>query len=63
MSVSCQWATCTPHSITSLTQASRVAGMDRPSALAVFRLMTVLNFVGCSISHWPPFRKMRGCTL
>src|SRR5262245_11021800 len=37
-----------PHSITSSARASRVGGTSRPSALAVLRLITSSNFVGCS---------------
>jgi hypothetical protein len=36
------------HSITSSARASRAGGTSRPSALAVLRLMTSSNFVGCS---------------
>jgi hypothetical protein len=38
-----------PHhySITSSAATSRVGGISRPSALAVLRLMTSSNFVGC----------------
>ena len=36
------------YSITSSARASRVGGTSRPSALAVFRLSTNSNFVGCS---------------
>src|SRR5262249_46819276 len=36
------------HSITSSARASRDVGMSRPSALAVIRLMTKSNLVGCS---------------
>src|SRR5262249_43050268 len=35
------------HSITSSARATRVAGTSRPSALAVFRLSTNSNLVGC----------------
>jgi hypothetical protein len=35
------------HSITSSARASRFSGTVRPSALAVFRLMTSSNLVGC----------------
>jgi hypothetical protein len=35
------------HSITSSAAACRVSGTVRPSALAVLRLMTSSNFVGC----------------
>ena len=34
------------HSITSSARASRVGGTSRPSALAVFRLMTSWNLTG-----------------
>src|SRR5262245_23355455 len=37
-----------PHSITSSARASSEIGTVRPSALAVVRLMTRSNFVGCS---------------
>src|SRR5215470_1316159 len=36
------------HSITSSARASSVGGTSRPSALAVLRLMTKSNLVGCS---------------
>ncbi len=36
-----------PHSITSSALASSVAGTSRPSALAVLRLITSSNLVGC----------------
>src|SRR3954464_4161748 len=35
------------HSITSSARASRVGGTVRPSALAVLRLITSSNLVGC----------------
>src|SRR5262249_51448428 len=38
----------TRHSITSSARASSVGGTSRPRALAVFRLITSSNFVGCS---------------
>ena len=41
----CGWRT---YSITSSARASSVGGTSRPSALAVFRLMTSSNLVGCS---------------
>jgi hypothetical protein len=47
------------HSITSSARASSLSGIVRPSALAVVRLMTVLNFVACSIgisAGLPPLR-------
>jgi hypothetical protein len=37
------------HSITSSARASSVGGTWMPSALAVLRLMTSSNLVGCSI--------------
>src|SRR5499427_3071811 len=36
------------HSITSSARVSRVGGISRPSTLAVVRLMTKSNLVGCS---------------
>src|SRR4029077_9249640 len=39
------------HSITSSARASTVGGIFRPSALAVLRLMTRLNRVGCSMGR------------
>ena len=36
-----------PHSITSSARASSIGGTSRPSALAVFKLITNSNFVGC----------------
>src|SRR5262249_33428881 len=36
-----------PHSITSSARASSVGGTVRPSALAVLRLITSSNLVGC----------------
>ena len=35
------------HSITSSARASSVGGISRPNALAVLRLITSSNFVGC----------------
>src|SRR5262249_60414025 len=48
------------HSITSSARASSVGGMVRPIALAVVRLMTSSNLVGCSteISAGFPPRKI-----
>src|SRR5262245_3088734 len=37
-----------PHSITSSARASSVSGISSPSILAVSKLMTSSNFVGCS---------------
>src|SRR5262249_17839703 len=36
------------YSITSSASASNLSGISRPSALAVLRLITSSNFVGCS---------------
>ena len=47
------------HSITSSARASSLSGIWRPSALAVLRLMTSSNFVGCSIGRSPGFAPAR----
>src|SRR5262249_45099510 len=47
------------HSITSSARASSVAGTSRPSALAVVRLMTRSNLVGCSTGMFPGFAPCR----
>jgi hypothetical protein len=39
------------HSITSSARASSVSGIWRPSALAVLRLMTISNLVGCTTGN------------
>src|SRR5262249_59574290 len=44
-----------PHSITSSASVSRLSEILRPSALAVVRLMTRSNLVGCSIGSSPGF--------
>src|SRR5262249_52472408 len=44
-----------PHSITSSARASSVGGTSRPSALAVVRLTTKSNLVGCSTGMSPGF--------
>src|SRR5262245_59725713 len=36
------------YSITSSVRTSRIGGIERPSALAVFRLITSSNLFGCS---------------
>src|SRR5262249_61379138 len=41
------------HSITSSARASNLSGILRPSALAVFALITSSNFVGCSTGKSP----------
>src|SRR5262249_32152931 len=43
------------HSITSSARASSVGGISRPRALAVTRLMTRSNLVGCSTGRSPGF--------
>src|SRR5262245_60552538 len=43
------------HSITSLAMASKVFGIARPMALAVLRLMTSSNLVGCTTGKSPAF--------
>jgi hypothetical protein len=51
------------YSVTSSARASSVGGTVRPSALAVLRLMTSSNFVGCSIGRsagFIPFRVLAG---
>src|SRR5215467_2746990 len=45
-----QYQSSQRYSITSLATASTFCGTVRPSALAVFRLMTRSNLVGCSTS-------------
>ena len=47
------------YSITSSARASTVAGMSRPSALAVLRLIMSSNFAGCSIGRSPGFSPLR----
>src|SRR5262249_29314018 len=44
-----------PHSITSSASVSRLSEILRPSALAVVRLMTRSDLVGCSIGSSPGF--------
>jgi hypothetical protein len=50
-----------PHSITSSASASNLSGTLRPSAFAVFRLITSSNLVGPCTGNWPGFspRRMR----
>jgi len=48
-----------PHSITSSARASSMGGTSRPRALAVLRLITSSNFVGCCTGKstgFAPFR-------
>src|SRR5262245_8290063 len=47
------------HSITSSARASRVGGISRPSALAVVRLITSSNFVGCMTGRSAGFSPLR----
>src|SRR5437016_3144582 len=47
------------HSITSSARASSVGGTVRPSALAVVRLITRSNLVGCWIGRSPGFAPRR----
>jgi hypothetical protein len=47
------------YSMTSSAATSMVGGNLRPSALAVFRLSTNLNLVGCSIGMSPGFSPLR----
>jgi hypothetical protein len=48
-----------PHSITSVAVASNVSGTVRPSALAVLRLMTNSNLVGCRTGRSAGFSPLR----
>ena len=47
------------YSITSSASASRLSGIDRPSALAVLRLMTNSNLVGCTTGKSAGFSPLR----
>src|SRR5215831_2313888 len=47
------------HSITSSARASSVAGTSMASALAVERLMTMSNFVGCATGRSAGFSPLR----
>jgi hypothetical protein len=47
------------YSITSSARASSVGGTSRPSALAVLRLMTSSNLVGCATGRSPGFSPLR----
>jgi len=48
-----------PHSITSSARTRSEGGTLRPSALAVFRLITISNLVGCSIGRSAGFVPLR----
>src|SRR5262249_56072755 len=47
------------HSITSSARASSIGEISRPRALAVFRLRTNSNLVGCSTGRSPGFAPRR----
>jgi hypothetical protein len=47
------------HSMISLAVASSIGGTERPSALAVLRLMTSSNFLGCSTGKSAGFSPLR----
>ena len=47
------------YSITSSARASSVGGTSRPSVLAVLRLITSSNFVGCSTGRSAGFAPLR----
>src|SRR6266576_3240682 len=47
------------HSITSSASASSVGGISRPSVVAVLRLITNSNLVGCSTGRSPGFVPLR----
>src|SRR5262249_7930693 len=48
-----------PHSIPSSARASSVGGISRPSAFAVFKLMTSSYFVGCCTGRSAAFSPLR----
>src|SRR5258708_7810585 len=47
------------HSITSSARESSVGGPSRPSALAVFKLITSSNLVGCSTGRSAGFAPLK----
>jgi hypothetical protein len=49
------------HSITSSARASTVGEMSMPRALAVVRLMTKSNLVGCSTGARPASHNVKSC--
>jgi hypothetical protein len=49
VSAKCQYATGQIYSITSSARSRNASGIARPSPLAVVRLMTISNLVGCWI--------------
>jgi hypothetical protein len=52
-------ATKPPYSMTSSARASSVGGTSRPSALAVFRLITSSYLVGAWTGSWLGFSPFR----
>src|SRR6516164_7378473 len=48
------------HSMTSSARASKDCGTVSPRALAVLRLMTSSNFVGCTTGRSPGIAPLRG---
>jgi hypothetical protein len=50
------------YSITSSARASSVGGTSSPSVLAVLRLITSSNLVGCSTERSPGFAPLRGAS-
>ena len=53
------WQQIPSYSITSSARASTVGGISRPSALAVLRLITSSNFIGCSTGRSAGFAPVR----
>jgi hypothetical protein len=51
MSQRCQYRKSTTYSITSSAATSKAFGMARPSALAVLKLTTRSNLVGCNTGN------------
>src|ERR1700730_5633091 len=51
------------HSITSSARARSDGGTSRPSALAVLRLITKSNFVGCSTGMSPGAAPLKTFTI
>ena len=50
-----------PYSITSSASASSLSGIVKPSALAVFKLMTSSNFVDCTTGRSAGLAPLRIC--
>ena len=61
MSANCQSRTYALHqlSINSSARSSTVGGIVRPSALAVLKLITSSNLVGCSTGMSPGFEPLK----